>query len=135
MPLRNPLEKDDLTEMSAIGAKLISAQSPLRGPGCVKTCTSRECAELFSLFSSFDGDCQSGSFLFNVIETDFLRASPTSEFSHSLGPQARTSQPCCGISVLPPTTDIERPRRHVRFVLNRHWRPGNSGLWRSCRSG
>src|SRR5437773_401043 len=32
-------------------------------PGCVKTCTSRECAELFSLFSSFDGDCQSGSFL------------------------------------------------------------------------
>ena len=32
-------------------------------PGCVKTCTSRECAELFSLFSSFDGDCQSGSFV------------------------------------------------------------------------
>src|SRR5258707_3409663 len=31
--------------------------------GCVKTCTSRECAELFSLFSSFDSDCQSGSFL------------------------------------------------------------------------
>jgi len=32
-------------------------------PGCVKTCTSRECAELFSLFSSFDGDCKSGSFV------------------------------------------------------------------------
>src|SRR6266852_1652735 len=32
-------------------------------PGCVKTCTSRECAELFSLFSSFEGDCQSGSFV------------------------------------------------------------------------
>jgi hypothetical protein len=32
-------------------------------PGCVKTCTSRECAELFSLFSSFDCDCQTGSFL------------------------------------------------------------------------
>src|SRR5216684_1063349 len=32
-------------------------------PGCVNTCTRRECAELFSLFSSFDGDCQSGSFL------------------------------------------------------------------------
>ena len=31
--------------------------------GCVKTCTSRECSELFSLFSSFDGDCQSGSFV------------------------------------------------------------------------
>src|SRR5712664_1968796 len=38
-------------------------ECPLRVPGCVKTCTSRECAELFSLFSSFDGDCQSGSFL------------------------------------------------------------------------
>src|SRR5258707_4077748 len=33
------------------------------GPGCVKTCTIKECAELFSLFSSFDDDCQSGSFL------------------------------------------------------------------------
>src|SRR5258705_5763134 len=33
------------------------------GRGCVKPCTSRECAELFSFFSSFDGDCQSGSFL------------------------------------------------------------------------
>ena len=33
------------------------------GPGCVKTCTSRECPELFSLFSSFDGGCQSGSFV------------------------------------------------------------------------
>src|SRR5436190_3052633 len=32
-------------------------------PGCVKTYTSGECAELFSLFSSFDGDRQSGSFL------------------------------------------------------------------------
>src|SRR6266481_2444561 len=32
-------------------------------PGCVKTCTSSECAELLSLFSSFGGDCQSGSFV------------------------------------------------------------------------
>jgi hypothetical protein len=32
-------------------------------PGCVKPCTSRECSELFSLFSSFDSDCQSGSFV------------------------------------------------------------------------
>jgi hypothetical protein len=31
--------------------------------GCVKTRTSREGAELFSLFSSFDSDCQSTSFL------------------------------------------------------------------------
>src|SRR5438093_1540951 len=34
-----------------------------RVPDCVKTRTSRECAELFSLFSSFDGDCQNGSFV------------------------------------------------------------------------
>jgi len=33
------------------------------GPGCVKTRLSGECAELSSLFSSFDGDCQSGSFV------------------------------------------------------------------------
>src|SRR3982074_3697059 len=32
-------------------------------PGRVKTCTRGECAELFSLFSPFDGACQSGSFL------------------------------------------------------------------------
>jgi hypothetical protein len=32
-------------------------------PACVKTCPSRECAELFSLFSSFDGDRQGGSFV------------------------------------------------------------------------
>jgi hypothetical protein len=31
-------------------------------PGCVKTCASRECAELFSPFSSFDGYSQSCSF-------------------------------------------------------------------------
>jgi hypothetical protein len=33
------------------------------GPGCVKTRTRGECAELFSLSSSFDDDRQSGSFL------------------------------------------------------------------------
>jgi hypothetical protein len=33
------------------------------GPGCVKTCTRRERAELFALFSSFDDDWQSASFL------------------------------------------------------------------------
>jgi hypothetical protein len=43
--------------------------SPGRGsksendPGCVKTCTRRERAELFSLFSSSDGDWQIASFL------------------------------------------------------------------------
>jgi hypothetical protein len=32
-------------------------------PGCLKTFTRGGRAELFSLFSSFDGSCQSGSFL------------------------------------------------------------------------
>src|SRR5229473_6632006 len=32
------------------------------GPGCVKTCASRECAELFSPLSPFDSDCQCCSF-------------------------------------------------------------------------
>jgi hypothetical protein len=32
------------------------------GPGCVKTCASRECAELFSPLSPFDRDCQCCSF-------------------------------------------------------------------------
>jgi hypothetical protein len=31
-------------------------------PGCVKTCASRECAELFSPLSPFDRDCQCCSF-------------------------------------------------------------------------
>jgi hypothetical protein len=32
------------------------------GPGCVKTCASRERGELFSPFSFFDCDCQCCSF-------------------------------------------------------------------------
>src|SRR5258708_2303604 len=46
--------------MSVVGLLVIKLMSQM-GPGCVKTCTSRECTELFSLFSSFDDDCQSGS--------------------------------------------------------------------------
>ena len=53
--------------MSAFGGRsgnlVLSLRFSVYDPGCVKTCTSGECAELFSLFSSFDGDCQSGSFL------------------------------------------------------------------------
>src|SRR3954447_11125293 len=43
-------------------------------PGCAKTCTSKECAELFSLFSSFDGDCQSGSFVIQRSRDKLSRA-------------------------------------------------------------
>src|SRR5258706_14942516 len=53
-------------------------------PACVKTCPSRECAELFSLFSSFDGDRQSGSF---VIERNRDRLS-TRKFDVGVSTQA-----------------------------------------------
>jgi len=43
--------------------RTVSGATPEMGPGCVKTSTRGERAELFSLFSSFDGACQSGSFL------------------------------------------------------------------------
>ena len=55
-------------------------------PGCVKTCTRGERTELCSLFSSFGGAGRSSSFLIQRIETNFLRESLTSEFSHSLKP-------------------------------------------------
>src|SRR5258707_641866 len=48
--------------MSELGPRLCENVHEQRNAR-VKTCTSRECAELFSLFSSFDGDSQSGSFL------------------------------------------------------------------------
>src|SRR5258708_6732714 len=54
----------ELSPLSGANRKLdFGAVRSAFDPGCVKTCTSQECAELFSLFSSFDGDCQSGSFL------------------------------------------------------------------------
>jgi len=52
--------------MSDIGVDekwLAGVQYDVFDPGCVKTSTRGERAELFSLFSSFDGACQSGSFL------------------------------------------------------------------------
>src|SRR6478672_9550685 len=58
MPDLSPLSAAKRTSRSNDGRSVFD-------PGCVKTCTSRECAELFSLFSSFDGDCQSG---FSVIQ-------------------------------------------------------------------
>jgi hypothetical protein len=45
------------------GKHLLSLSFSGFDPGCVKTRTSRECVELFSLFFSFDGDCQRCSFL------------------------------------------------------------------------
>src|SRR5665647_137784 len=41
---------------------LLHRGSDANDPGCVKTCASRGCAELFYPFSSFDCDCQCCSF-------------------------------------------------------------------------
>jgi len=87
-----------------------------RGPGCVKTCTSRECAELFSLFSSFDGDCQSGSFL---IQRNRDKLS-TRKFDVGVFTQPgskRRHRPATGPRLLyPPRTDIGDGKCDVRFV-------------------
>jgi hypothetical protein len=61
-------------------------------PGCVKTPTRGECAELFSIFSSFDVRARAVFFLFNVIETNVLRESSALEFSHSLDPKRTSSE-------------------------------------------
>src|SRR3979490_1132375 len=50
-------------------------------PDCVKTCTRGECAELFSLFSPFDGACQSGSFL--IQRNRNKRSGPISDIGQS----------------------------------------------------
>src|SRR5450631_3463362 len=57
--------------------------------GCVKTSTSRERTELFSLFAFLTAPDNAVLFLFNLFEANVLRASPTSEFSHSLGQSRR----------------------------------------------
>ncbi len=51
----------------------------------------RMCRIVFSLFSTVTA--RAVLFLFNVIETNFLRASSTSEFSHSLGRSNPDLQP------------------------------------------
>src|SRR5437016_7794723 len=58
-----PTALRDVRSQGQGGKHMLASSFSGFDPGCVKTCTSRECAELFSLFSSFDGDCQSGSFL------------------------------------------------------------------------
>jgi hypothetical protein len=54
-PSRFRIDRKFRTRAGAIARSLL-------GPACVKTRASGECAELFSPFSSFDCDCQCGSF-------------------------------------------------------------------------
>src|SRR6266446_7058780 len=53
--------------------------------------------------------------LLNVIETNFLRASSTSEFSHRLGQNRKSSREQM-FSAVHPTTDITLRARKVRCV-------------------
>jgi hypothetical protein len=57
-------------------------------------------------------------FLFNVIETNVLRESSTSKFSHSLG-QTRHFDRAPTTSGLPRLTDIIRVGRHVSNLHNK----------------
>src|SRR6266481_3187280 len=58
-----PTSLRDVRSEGQSGKHLLALSFSGFDPGRVKTCASRECAELCSLFSSFDGDCQSGSFV------------------------------------------------------------------------
>src|SRR6267378_4334434 len=86
-------EAESVTHLGAMSAS---------GPACVKTCPSRECAELFSLFSSFDGDRQGGSF---VIERNRDKLS-TRKFDVGVFTQAGS------------LADLDRRTLNVRFTLN-----------------
>src|SRR5436190_20790549 len=57
-------------------------------PGCVKTWTREERAELCSLFLLSAAPAREALLLFDVFEKNVLRESLISEFSHSLDPHA-----------------------------------------------
>src|SRR6476659_5082046 len=84
-------------------------------PACVKTRASRECAELFSPFSSFDCDCQCGSF---PIQRNRDKSSAR-KFDVGVFTQAGSSTDLTAPKLdfpLPPKADSSRTSRHVRFV-------------------
>ena len=70
---------------------------------------------VFSLFLLSTVPTRVVLFLFNVIETNVLRKSSRSEFSHSLGHQ-ETSACIWARSVHPSTADVRGRRHHVRKV-------------------
>ena len=86
-----PTGRDDVRFQGKTGSHLLRASISHLDPGCVKTRTNQECAELFSLSSSPSGGREYFWFLIDGIETEFLRADCASEFSRSQDPR-RTSQ-------------------------------------------
>jgi hypothetical protein len=86
-----------------------------KGPGCVKTCASRECAELSSPSSSLDGDCQYCSFPIQCNRDELsTRKFDAGVFTH-LGHLSRFADVLI-TSALPLIADLLRKDRHVRFV-------------------
>src|SRR5258705_3253702 len=61
------------------------------GRGCVKRARAENAQNCFLSFLLSTVTARAVLFLFNVIETNFLRASSTSEFSHSLGQNRKYS--------------------------------------------
>ena len=59
----DPMAGGRATHKYAPRALQLDGPTSENDPGCVKTRMRGQAAELFSLFSSFDGACQSGSFL------------------------------------------------------------------------
>src|SRR5207249_9194095 len=85
----------------------------VRDGSCVKTCTSRECAELFSLFSSFDGDCQSGSFLIQRNRDKLSTRKPDVGVFTQSGPKADLRSSCTGTSGLSRSVATSLKRSHA----------------------
>jgi hypothetical protein len=89
-----PTALRDVRSQGQSGKHMLALSFSGFDPGCAKTCTRGDCAELFSLFSPSTVPARAVLFLFNVIETNVLRESLTSEFSHSLDPsQTWTPRP------------------------------------------
>jgi len=73
-------------QVATAGADFANGRDFRPGPGCVKKCTSGEMRRIvFFLFFLRTVDARAVLFLFNVIETNFLRASFDIGVSHSLG--------------------------------------------------
>jgi hypothetical protein len=81
----------------------------------VKTLTRREAAELFLSFRLSMAPARAVLFIFGVIETNVLRESWTSEFSHSLDPEL-TLIVLMSSSMQATRTTLPRPPKSGKIV-------------------
>src|SRR5258705_13994145 len=93
------------------------------GRGCVKRARAENAQNCFLSFLLSTVTARAVLFLFNVIETNFLRASSTSEFSHSLGQNRKSSMPAHVFRFAPKSghcaTGSACPFRAKRRLLHR----------------